>query len=366
MTPRLLSGLGARAAVRGGLALATVAALALALPGPVAAADAAPLPPLTPWSFVLDWQFDPTVWLPAAAAIALWWLGVHRAAAMQRRVGRLRTLAWVLGVGVVVVALQSGIGVYDDVLFSVHMVQHLLLIMIAPPLLLLAGPVTLLLQAVSSETRRGWVLPMLHARILGVIAHPVVAGVLFALVIWVSHVSPVYEAALVNAVVHDAEHAVYLGSALLFWWPVIGRDPSPWRLGPAVSAIYLALQMPQMAFLSVAILMAPAPLYPAYADAVRTWGPTPLADQQLAGGIMWVGASLVILGTDLVLIWRWMREEDRNAVREDRRLDREAALQAGAADGGATVGVSAAAETRAGLLTPPQPSAGTDAARYSR
>jgi cytochrome c oxidase assembly factor CtaG len=84
-----------------------------------------------------------------------------------------------------------------------------------------------------------------------------------------------------------------------------------------------------MAFLSVAMLMAPAPLYATYASAARTWGPTPLADQQLAAGIMWVGGSLVFIGAVVVLIGLWMRDEDRRAMREDRRLDAaEAALMA--------------------------------------
>ncbi len=305
-----------------------LAALALALPSVALAHGNESLPAPTLATFVLAWQLDPTVWLPAIAAVALWLLGVRRVRARGGRVARARTAAWLAGVVAILVALDSGIGLYDTTLFSIHMVQHLLLTLVAPPLLLLAGPITLLLQAAPPRTRRRWILPVLHARALGIVANPVVAGVLFALVMWGTHISPVFEASLENVTIHEAEHAAYLVSALLLWWPVVGRDPSPWRLSPAAGALYLGLQMPQMAFLAVAILMAPTPLYATYADATRTWGPTPLADQQMAAGIMWVAGSLVFVGAVVVLIALWMRDEDRRAVREDRRLDAAEAAQA--------------------------------------
>ncbi|MHB8960015.1 MAG: cytochrome c oxidase assembly protein [Candidatus Limnocylindrales bacterium] len=317
-----------------GLTLAlgvALAGLALALPAVVLAHGDEQLPAPTLATFVLAWQFDPTVWLPAIAAVALWWQGVRRVQSRGGHIALARSASWLAGVFAILVALDSGIGLYDTTLFSVHMVQHLLLTLVAPPLLLLAGPVTLLLQAATPRARRRWILPVLHARALGIIANPVVAGVLFALVMWGTHISPVFEASLENVTIHDAEHTAYLVSALLLWWPVVGRDPSPWRLSHAAGALYLGLQMPQMAFLSVAMLMAPTPLYPWYANAARTWGPTPLADQQMAAGIMWVGGSLVFIGAVVVLIGLWMRDEDRRAIREDRRLDAAEAAKAGPA-----------------------------------
>ena len=311
----------------GAVALA-VLGLGLSSPSIVLAHGDEQLPPPTLASLALGWQFDITVWLPAVGAVVLWWLLVRRVRSRGGRVAAVRTAAWVAGVAIIVTALDSGIGLYDTTLFSVHMIQHLLLTMAAPPLLLFAGPITLLLQAATPAVRRRRILPVLHSRVLGIVANPVVAGVLFALVMWGTHISPVFEASLENVTIHEAEHAAYLASALLLWWPVIGRDPSPWRLGRAAGALYLGLQMPQMAFLSVAMLMAPAPLYAAYANTTRTWGPTPLADQQLAAGIMWVGGSLVFIGAVIVLIALWMRDEDRRGTREDRRLDAADAAQA--------------------------------------
>ncbi len=307
--------------------------------------DAGVLPAPTAGTFVFDWGFDPTLWLPAIATLALWQACVRRVnrSHPDHRVARFRTVTFVAGIAVVLYALDSGVGLYDDTLLSDHMVQHLLLTLVAPPLLLLAGPVTLALQAAPVDVRRRWLLPLLHSRLLRQLSRPVVAWVMFAAVLWGTHFSPVYELSLENNWVHDGEHLLYLASALLFWLPVVGRNPAPWRLSPAASVLYTALQMPQMTFLAVAIFMAPEPLYPYYVNAARTWGSTPLADQQLAGGIMWVAGDLVFMVILMLLVVAWMRDEERRAVRADRQLD------------------AAAGRRLAG-----QASAGTEAPRYSR
>jgi cytochrome c oxidase assembly factor CtaG len=273
-------------------------------------------------SWVLGWSFDPLVWLPAIAALLVWRAGVARAGRAHpgRPVARRRTVAWVAGIATILVALDSGIARYDTTLFSVHMVQHMLLTMVAPPLLLLAGPITLLLQASSQETRRRWILPFLHARVVRLLAFPVVAGILFAGVMWGTHFSPLFDASLETPPLHYLEHALYLGSASLFWWPVVGPDPAPWRMPHAVRPLYVGLQMTQNTFLAVAIYAAPEALYHHYVTAIRSWGPTPLADQQLAGGIMWLGGDMAFLGAVMLLVLAWMRDEQRRTPAEDRRV----------------------------------------------
>jgi len=278
-------------------------------------------------TLVFGWSFDPLIWLPAIAALVLWRLGVSAAnrAHPDHPIRRRRTVYWVAGVFVVVFAVDSGFALYDTTLFSMHMIQHLLLTMIAPPLLLLAGPILLLLQASSPAARRRWILPFLHARVIKAISFPVVAWVLFSAVMWGTHFSPLFDAALENDWAHRLEHALFLGSALLFWWPAVGPDPSPWKLRPPARVLYVGLQMPQNTFLAVAIFMASVPLYQHYATSTRTWGPTPLADQQLAGGIMWVGGNLVFMALVMLFIWIWMQDDERRAVGEDRRLEAERA-----------------------------------------
>ncbi len=309
--------------------MTTAVGLVLALAGaaPVLAHGAVATEAPTVRSLALDWSFDPLVWLPAIAAVLVWRSAVGRvnAAHPGNPVPRSRSRAWYLGIGVVLVALDSGIERYDTTLFSVHMVQHMLLTLVAPPLLLAAGPITLLLRASGPDTRRRWILPVLHSRVMRALAFPVVAWLLFAAVMWASHFSPLFDLALEDGLVHRFEHALFLGSALLFWWPVVGPDPSPWRLGPAARVLYVGLQMPQNTFLALAIYSATAPLYAHYVTNARAWGPSPLEDQQTAGGIMWLGGDLLFLSAVAILVWAWMRHEDRRTVGEDRRLEGERA-----------------------------------------
>ena len=138
---------------------------------------------------------------------------------------------------------------------------------------------------------------------------------------WASHFSPLFNLALEDPWVHRGEHLLFLAAALLFWWPVVGPDPSPWKLKPAASVLYVGLQMPQNTFLALAIYLASAPLYAHYVTNVRTWGPTVLEDQQLAGGFMWFAGDLIFISMVVLLTWVWMRAEERRNVGEDRRLE---------------------------------------------
>ncbi len=306
---------------------AVLVGLLILLAPPVALAHGGYVPAGPPdlATLVFGWTFDPLAWLPAIVALLLWRTAVRKVNREHpaHPVAPRRTWYWVAGVLTVLYAIDSGFAAYDTTLFSMHMIQHLLLTMIAPPLLLLAGPITLLLQASSPETRRRWILPVLHARVVRAISHPVVAWLLFAAVMWGSHFSPLFDVALENDWAHRLEHALYLAAALLFWWPAVGPDPSPWKLRPPARVLYAGLQMPQNTFLGVAVYMASVPLYHHYATTARAWGPSPLADQQLAGGIMWVGGSLVFMVAVMLFMWVWMKDDERRAVSEDRRLEVE-------------------------------------------
>jgi putative copper resistance protein D len=327
---------------------------------PVALAHGGVIPPApTPLDFVLDWRFDPTIWLPAIVAVVLWRAWVNRAnrAHPGNSITPRRTVFWIAGIVVILIALDSGIERYDTALFSDHMVQHMLLTLIAPPLLLLAGPITLILQASSQATRSRWVLPVLHSRISRVLAFPVVSWLLFAAVMWGSHFSPLFDAALENIGIHYLEHTVFVGSALLFWWPAVGPDPSPWRLRAAVRPLYIGLQMPQNTFLALAVFMSPVPLYNHYVTNIRAWGPTPLEDQQLAGGLMWVGGDIVFIVTVILLVAAWMRDEQRRAPAEDKRVEVE---RAAINERAARLAQRKAAEAGDSAA---QPSGGTGAAR---
>jgi putative copper resistance protein D len=200
-----------------------------------------------------------------------------------------------------------------------------LLTLVAAPLIALAAPITLLLRVATPAVRRRWILPMLHSRVMRVLAFPVVAWVLFAGVLWGSHFSPVFDAALDDPLIHELEHAAYLATALLFWWPAVALDPSPWRLPYPARTLYVFLQMAANTFLAVVLLNAQTVLYPHYATVVRSWGPTPLEDQQIGAAYMWVVGDLIFLTAVLAILVGWSRAEARDAARIDRRAAAELA-----------------------------------------
>ena len=308
------------------LAALVVAALASGA-GPVLAHGAVPAEAPTVGSFVLDWTFEPAVALPLLVA-AVGWLRIvgrvdqaHPASPVPRR----RTVAFLAGLAAIAVALLSGIDAYDTTLFSVHMVQHLLLTLVAAPLIALGAPITTLLRASSPDVRRRIILPILHSRVMKVLSFPVVAWLVFAGVMWGTHFSPLFDASLENPLVHDLEHALYLGAGLLFWWPAVGLDPSPWRMPHPVRAMYVFLQMPQNTFLAVTILNSSVVLYQHYATLGRTWGPTVLEDQQIAGGLMWITGDILFLVGLAAILAGWMAHDQRQTAAADRRVDAERA-----------------------------------------
>jgi putative membrane protein len=279
---------------------------------------------------LLAWQLEAHVLLPllGVALLYRWAVGVVRRAHPDNPVPRYRVVAWYLGLFVLLVALASPIATYDTTLFAAHMVQHLLMVMVAAPLLAMGAPITLLLRVASPEARQRYILPVLHSRVVRVLAFPVIAWVLFAAVMWASHFSSLFDAALDNGFIHLFEHALYLGAALLFWWPVVGADPSPWRLPHPARVAYLFLGMPQSSFLGLAIFSAPEPLYTHYVTLQRSWGPTPITDQQWAGGLMWAGGDAAFLIAMIVALWIWLRAEERAGKLADEKLDRDTALRA--------------------------------------
>jgi putative membrane protein len=254
------------------------------------------------------------LWLVAARGV--------RAARGPWAVSWRRSTLFLGGLGAIAIALESPIDAVATTRFSVHMVQHLLLTLVAAPLLVFARPVTLVLQASTPSTRRRLLLPALRSRPLAAITSPALAWCGFAVVMWATHFSPLYEAALANPGLHALEHFAYLGSAVLFWSVVAAVDPSPARLSPPARILYLFLAMPQMTFLGLAIYGARQVLYPAYGT-----GSAALADQRLAGALMGGSGVLVFLPAIGVLLLDWWAREERAAHRADARLDRALGLR---------------------------------------
>ena len=265
---------------------------------------------------LLAWTFDPMVVAGLAAAGVLYLRGVARVRRPDRKLVN-RAVCFMSGLVVLWVALQSPIDTYAGARLSVHMVQHLLLTMVAAPLLVLGAPVTLLLRAATPAVRRRWVLPALRSWPLRLLTAPAVSWAQFALVLWVTHFSPLYEAALRSNGVHALEHLLYIVSAVLFWSPVAGIDPSPKRLSHPARLLYLFLAMPQASFLGLAMWGTSRVLYPSYQAAL---GAAALDDQRLAGTIMGSAGMLVMEPALGLVVLDWLAREEREAVRTDARL----------------------------------------------
>lgn len=253
------------------------------------------MPPLSAGDALTAWQFAPLVsgLLVLLAATYLGCVRIVRRRHPARPWPAGRTAAFLLGLAVIAVATQSSVGVYDDVLFSVHMVQHLLLIMVAPPLLIFGRPVTLLLHAARNP---------LHARVKRVLRSPVVSGLtwppvavtLYAAVVVSTHLTPLMNLVLENEAVHDAEHALYLMAGYLYFLPVVGSEPVKWRLSAFGRYLLLLITMPVDTLVGVVLMLVPRELFPAYARADRTWGPGLVADLHHGGLIMLAGSDLVM------------------------------------------------------------------------
>jgi putative membrane protein len=304
------------------------ALMALSAGTALAHGSAAPQPTLL--SALTTWVPDPLPCLMAVVAAGWYLLAARRVNRANPRVpvARWRVAAWLAGVAAILIALASAIDVYAADLLTVHMVQHLVLTMVAPPLLALGAPVTLLLRDVSPKTRHRVILPVLHSHVVRLVASPLVAWPLFAVVMWLTHFSPLYDAALEDPNLHVVEHAVYLATGLIFWWPLVAADPIPGRMGYGTRLAYVGLQMPVSAAVGLAIYFSPSVLYPHYATLVRTWGPSALVDQQVGGIVMWGVGDLLMLAVVPLIVTAWMRADARRTVRSDARLSASRAAEA--------------------------------------
>ncbi|MDH4333991.1 MAG: cytochrome c oxidase assembly protein [Chloroflexota bacterium] len=319
MTPSLRAPRHWGGRTRGAAAAAAVALLTT--PGAVLGHGASVDAPTWP-GILFEWRSEPLVLLGLGLSLVVWLLLARRVANRHplRPHPRWRSAAFIGALVVIAIALTSPIEAYEGQLFSVHMLQHMLLQLVAAPLLLLGAPMTLALRAAPPPLRR-WLLNMLRSRVVAVVSFPLLAWVLFAAVNWGWHFSDLYDQALESPWLHDLEHATFLGAAILFWLPVIGADPARWRLHHPVRLFYLFLAMPQNSFLGVALMSAQTVLYPHYLTNGRVWGPSALVDQNVGGMLMWVGGDVVFLLAMGLILAAWVRAEDRRSAREDARLD---------------------------------------------
>jgi putative membrane protein len=281
-----------------------------------------------------NWTFDPAVLFGLGMAGA-WYRRAARRVRRERgdrRVPRSRRWEFYTGLAVVFIALESPIDSGSATSFSTHMVQHLLLTMVAAPLLVLGAPVTLALLASSPGDRRR-LSRALRVPPLRTLSEPIVAWALFFGSLWGSHFTGLFEATLRSDGIHALEHVAYLATAVLFWMPVIGRDPTPSRLSYPGRILYLFAAMASMAFLGLALFSANHVLYPTYGSVEGTT--KAIADQRMGGALMWVGGMIHLVPALALVMLAWMRADERAADRLDARLLR---AQVSAETAGETAG----------------------------
>jgi len=248
-----------------------------------------------------------------------------------------RTLSFLVGgLGTIAFATMSGLAAYDTSLFAAHMVQHMLLSMVATVFLALGAPVTLALRLLPRRPRRA-VLALLHSRFARVVSFPLLPWALFVASPFALYFSGWYEATLGDPILHELLHLHFLAVGALFFWPLLGIDPVPGRGAHPFRILLVASTLPFHAFLGVSImsvepdgrgLLAGDHYLPLHGLAESVF------QQQLGGGLLWASGDIIGLLFLGVLVTQWMRASEREAQREDRRLDRldAAADRAGAAD----------------------------------
>lgn len=288
------------------------------------------LPPLTALRLLTEWEPALLPLVGVAVLGGLYLYGVHRLRARGDSWSRWRTLFFVgLGLGSFLLATTSALAVYDTTLLWVHMVQHMTLGMVTPIFMALGAPVTLALR-VLPRRGRATLQAVLHSRVAKVVTFPVVAGALFVANPFALYLTGWYEATLRNPLLHDLNHVHFVLVGALWFWPILGLDPMPVRIPYPLRLLAVFATMPFHAFLGITIMGASTLIAEDwYLGLGRAWGPSPARDQEIAGGLLWASGDLVALLVLGALFVQWSRAAEREAVREDRRLDRLEAARRG-------------------------------------
>jgi putative membrane protein len=277
------------------------------------------------------WSFEPAVTLGIAAAGLMYWRGVRYAArrGLARRHRWWHSAAFVGGLLVVLIALESPIDTWSDQLFWVHMLQHELLTLVAAPLLLLGAPLMPLWRAVPLAGRRtslGWALKQgwvirLGDRLARFLGRPLIAWLLFVLVFNLWHVPALYDLALEHQPIHILEHLLFLGTALLFWAQIIPSRPLRRGLSYLRQALYLGSAAVEMNLIAATFMYSTGPIYPYYAALARPAGTiSVVVDQHFAGAVMDVPGTILLFVAICGLLALWLREDERAPAAADPRM----------------------------------------------
>ena len=285
-------------------------------------------PELTLEKYFTAWNFDLIWMLVAAFAIFFYVVGVVR---LRRRGDSwpvMRTVSWIAGMLLLFYVTNGGINSYESYLFSAHMAAHMTIGMMVPILLVPGAPITLALRAIHKRTDgsrggREWILKAIHSKYAGFISHPAFATINFVGSLWLFYYSPLFRWSTQDHIGHEWMIVHFLITGYLFVQSLIGIDPVPVRLSYPFRLLQLLIAMTMHAFFGLAIMSGDALLLADWYGAMgRTWGVSPLQDQQNGGGIAWSVGEIPNAIMAIIIAVQWNRNDVKRAKREDRNADR--------------------------------------------
>ncbi|MFJ8992224.1 cytochrome c oxidase assembly protein [Streptomyces sp. NPDC102279] len=286
------------------------------------------LPPFT-LGRGLTWSMDPFFLVACLLGLGLYGWGVVRLVRRGDSWSWGRTVSFVIGVLTVLLMMCTRLNDYGMVMFSVHMVQHMVISMLSPILILLGAPITLALRALPVAAKRGskgpreLLLMFLHSRFMRIITHPAFTIPLFIASLYALYFSPIFDFLMGSSAGHIAMMCHFLAVGLVFFWPIMGVDPGPHRPGYLLRMLELFAGMPFHAFFGIALMMASQPMVETYKNPPASLGIDALADQTAAGGIAWAFSEIPSVLVLLALLFQWYGSEQRQAKRQDRAADRD-------------------------------------------
>ena len=287
---------------------------------------------------VLAWHLQPVPLLPLTVLVLLalyaWGVVVLHRRGVNWPFARI--IWWLLGLGIILLVTATGVEGYGMELFSIHMIQHMVLNMLAPVFLVLGAPVTLLLRALPTGTghrgrlRRG-VLWVLHTRLAAFVAHPAVTFGLFIMSLYGLYFTPVFDDLMGTWWGHNLMLVHFLIIGFIYFWGIIGVDPSPRRstrgfrhvAGPVLPVLEVAVTAPFHAFFGVVVMMSTALMVKFYSRPMPGWHVSPLADQAAGGGIAWGFTELPTLLVLGALVVKWQKSDQRATRAAERRAARD-------------------------------------------
>ncbi|MCB0194272.1 MAG: cytochrome c oxidase assembly protein [Anaerolineae bacterium] len=274
--------------------------------------------PHTPGNAWSHWNGDPLLIGSMAIIVAAYLLGSYKIwqrSGFGRGLGYGHVAAFLAGMWALMIALVSPLDGLAEELFSAHMAQHLLLMLVAPPLIVWSRPIIPLLWALSRPARHTTGSFWRKAQGLRWLWHhltnPLVVWGLYALTLWLWHIPRFYQAALESETLHQAEHLSFLAAAILFWWLVL-QPVGHRRLDYGAAFLFIFTTMLHSGALGAFLTFARVPLYPIYLETTAIWGMTPLEDQQLAGLLMWTPPTLIYVVIGLALLGVWINRQEKN------------------------------------------------------